>query len=219
MMLGGSELILLEDIFKESCEYLNGKLKWSGSRTRFTKVFLGFFSNLANQKENIRGERNYLTIDYVWHYETYSHHLELAVEHENKCKINDFLSKEIQHLIDVKADNKIAITYPTLGEESDLIEGIRNKIKRSARRLSTSENYLIIFGFSTTKSKNGRKRRAVKFNAYYITQDGKLSKKDEKVIFQGPKTATLRVEAIDQEGKPLQVPFRIEKVLEKKNTY
>ena len=95
-------------------------------------------------------------------------HLALAVEYENRCKIDEFLTKQIQRLIDVKADNKIAITYPTLGEESNLIERIRDKIENCARRYSTSENYLIVFGFSTSKRKfeRGAKRHAIAFKAY-----------------------------------------------------
>ena len=208
----------LEEIFEKLCDYLDGKLKWSEARKKFTDAVLSFFSNLANQKENMIGERNYLTIDYVWRYETNSHHLELAVEHENRCKIDEFLTKEIQHLIDVKADNKIAITYPTLGEESNLIEGIRDKIKNCSRRLSTSENYLIVFGFSTSKRKfeRGAKRRAIAFKAYYIEQGGRISKTDEKVVFQGLRTVTLRVRAIDEKGRPLRIPFRIERMRKQK---
>ena len=95
-------------------------------------------------------------------------HLALAVEYENRCKIDEFLTKQIQRLIDVKADNKIAITYPTLGEESNLIERIRDKIENCARRYSTSENYLIVFGFSTSKRKfeRGAKRHVIAFKAY-----------------------------------------------------
>ena len=71
-------MILLEEIFEKLCDYLDGNLRWSKHRKKFTNAVLTFFSNLATQQENIRGEPNYLDIDYVWHYEINSRHLVLA---------------------------------------------------------------------------------------------------------------------------------------------
>jgi len=206
---------MLEEIFREYCKYFDGKLRWTQRKRKFTAASLDFFSNLGKLKGNIREEKEYLRLDYVWHAEKEnSHHLELAVEHENECKIAEFLSKEIQHLIDVKADNKIAITYPTLGDESDLVGIIQEKIKSAKRKLSTPENYLLIFGFSTTKTVNGRKRRAIKFKAYYIQQDGELLSTDEETVLQGRRTLTVRAFGIGRDGvrRELKVPFSLRKV-------
>lgn len=141
-------------------------------------------SSWAEDRENIIEQRNYLLIDYVWRYEMasypYSQHILLAVEHENKGDSDSFLGKEVQHLIDVKADYKVAITYPSLGEETELIRKIRERIGSYTRKLSTKEQYLIVFGFTTRKKKKG----AIRFNAYFIDAQGELLKRKERVIYQ-----------------------------------
>jgi hypothetical protein len=189
--------------------FLDGKLRWSGSKKKFTNVMWLFFRELADHKEHIKSQREYLRIDYVWHYENDSRHLELAVEHENRFEFNKFLSEEIRSLIDVKACNKVAITYPQASEEKLLIEKIRKMIEKSAK-LDKPEEYLVILGFPTTKRENGRRKRAILLKAYYLTQNGEISKTDERVILQGKKTHTLKIEAVDEKGRPLRIPFKIE---------
>lgn len=115
------------------------------------------------------------------------HHIVLAVEHENKSDVEEFLKKEVKHLIDIKADNKIAITYPPLGEESELIEKVREKIGNCGRKLGTSEDYLIVFGFSTSKKVTGRKRRAILFKGYLIDSSGRTKDVYKRVILQTPR--------------------------------
>jgi hypothetical protein len=207
-------MTLLEEIFNEFCNRLDGKLRWTPSKTKFTKAVLNFFSNLSNERENINGEREYLRLDYVWHSTTESNNLILAVEHENKRNNERFLAEEVKHLIDVKAINKIAIYYPNLGEAKDLVNEIQHKIKNSMK-LTVSENYLIIFGYMTRKRSKGRSKRAILFKAHYMNQDGEIIKEDERVVFQGPKTFTLTISAQTPNGRPLKVPFRISPVRNK----
>lgn len=94
---------------------------------------------------------------------------------------NDFLESEIQHLLDIKADNKIVITYPQLGEENDLVNNVQERIKQYARKLtSIYENYLLILGFATRKSS----KPAIRFKGYIFDNSGKLINTIDKIIFQ-----------------------------------
>lgn len=106
--------------------------------------------------------------------------IELAVEHENWCLLDDFLREEIQHLLDIKADNKIAITYPRLGEEEELVSKVKERIKQYARKLVPFEDYLLILGFTTRK---GRKL-AIRFKGYLFNKDGELTETKDRTIFQ-----------------------------------
>ena len=184
-------MIYLTDIFQGLCDYLNEKLRWTEARSRFTKAVFDYFSDLleANYRHrSLKEERNYLTIDYIWRYETSSkHYIVLAIEHENKSDVDEFLNKEVQHLIDIEAENKIAITYPPLGEEGELIEKVREKIRRCGKKLRTLEDYLIVFGFSTSKKVNGKRRRAILFKGYRIDSTGGIKNRYERVILQTPR--------------------------------
>lgn len=204
-------MTLLEEIFNAFCSRLDGKLRWTPPKRKFSKAVLNFFSNLSDEKENINMETEYLRLDYVWRSETEPNNLVLAVEHENERNNEKFLAKEVKHLIDVKAYNKMAIYYPNLGDAKDLVNVIQNKI-RNSMKLTVPENYLIVFGYTTRKRRNGRSRRAIQFKAYYLNQDGEIIKEDERVVLQGPKTVTLTVSARTANGRLLNVPFRISRV-------
>lgn len=208
----GIRVALLEEIFEEFCNRLEGKLRWGRQRKKFSDAVFDFFLVLAKKKGNVSVEREYCRIDRIWRSKGNSHHIVLALEHENICKIEEFLTKEIQHLIDVKAENKIAITYPAQGDAKDLIQTIQNMIRANPLRLSTSEKYLIVFGFRTWKTIDGRKRRVILFKAYYIGPDGETLDTDERILLQGRRTFTLTVQAIDDRGRELRVPFRLERV-------
>lgn len=201
--------MLLEEIFQKLCTFLDGKLRWSSPKKKFTDVMWLFFQDLANQKEHIQSQREYLRIDYVWHFENDSRYLELAVEHENRFEFDKFLSEEIRSLIDVKAYNKVAMTYSPASEEKLLIEKIGKMIEKSAK-LDKPEQYLVILGYPTTERENGHRKRAILLKAYYMTHNGTISKTDERVILQGKKTYTLKIQAVDDKGRPLKIPFKIE---------
>ena len=110
-------MLYLDKLFEDLCNFLDGKLRWGrrkGGKIRFTGVVLTFFERIAEQEANLYGEKEYLGIDYVIRNETETcRGIELAVEHENEFLSrdkDDFIRKEIQHLIDIKASNKVAIT-------------------------------------------------------------------------------------------------------------
>ncbi len=116
----------------------------------------------------------------------------MAVEHENKGEVERFLNQEVQHLIDMKADHKIAITYPPLGEETTLIRRIRQRIESCAKKLSTGEEYMIVLGFATRK----KRKSAIRFNAYFIDAQGEFLRRKEHVIYQSPKTDQVKLRKI-----------------------
>lgn len=186
----------LSALFTHFCEYLDGKLKWSGEPkllSTWTKTVFPFFDSEIKKQgllsEHLYSKQHYALLDYVWIYdrETYpqTRFLHLAVEHENKRDMNEFLDKEINHLIDIKTCYKVAIGYPRHREETELLEKIRKKIEsfhlHSPLTIS-NEEYLIIFGFSDTL--NGKP--AIMFKGYIIDQTGKLVTIEplEKTVYQ-----------------------------------
>ncbi len=179
----------LPEVFDQFCDYIDGKLLWRGKGVPkiWTETVFNFFDVLvakqlvAKESRPYRVERNYMGIDYIWRYEqvdqgkvTYQH-IELAVEHENERDVKEFLDKEIRHLVDLKADNKIAITYPALADEMSLISEIQQLIGASGRRMN-NENYLIILGFTASK-------KALRFKGYFFNNAGdRQGEPKDKVI-------------------------------------
>jgi len=180
-------MILLETLFGEFCRYLDGKLYWTKSKSKeWTDTVLSFFRK-KNKTETIpyAEEQEHMKIDYIWRYDPKRYlinDIELAVEHEGEENdVATLVNKEIQHLVDLKARNKIAIFYPRMGDEKDLIEEIQRKIKSQSDIMKISqEKYLIILGYSTTK----KSKRAILFKGFIFNQNGDLEKQMEQTIFQ-----------------------------------
>ena len=177
--------MLPEDFFREFCKEFNGKLEWS-KRTKWKELIFDFFSELDERKRCYKFEKEYMGIDYVWkEISKYSYRIKLALEHEASEKsVEQLLNKEIQHLIDLKAENKIAILYPSQGEKEILLEEISKKIRNSHMRLEY-EKYLIILGFQATKENIGKRKRAIKFEGFIFDNNGNKEKSLEPcTIFQ-----------------------------------
>lgn len=179
-------IISLETLFEKFCKYLDGKLKWAKPKGKdWTDIVFGFFSEL-NKGEVVPyiEEKNYMLIDYIWRYGSrYSvNDIELAVEHEGEdYKVGEIISKEIQHLIDIKARNKVGIFYPSRGDEKELTGEISKKIKSQSDLVRLEkEEYLVILGYTTTKSG----RRAVLFKGFFFNNKGDITKEREFIIFQ-----------------------------------
>jgi len=179
----------LADVFTDFTSWLDHKLKWSGIpsvKSVWTKTIFSYFSDLRDRqgfKEYLLEEYNYLNVDYVWIYDRkdypQQHFIELAVEHENQRDVKTFLTQEIQHLIDMKADNKIAITYPHIGREEPLIADICNRIRWCIRK-TESEKYLVILGYPTKM----RRKSAINFKGYIIDDTGNELKRTDSTIYQ-----------------------------------
>jgi len=74
-------------------------------------------------EEKALAKNEYMLIDQIW-LEQYQEII-LALEHEHRgANINYLLDKEVSHLIDLRAMNKIGIFYPNLGNEKTLINNI-----------------------------------------------------------------------------------------------
>jgi hypothetical protein len=185
-------MILLDTLFDDFCKYLDGKLSWSESKDKeWTETVFGFFSQ-KNKLEIIpfNEVKEYMLVDYVWRYDPnrYSiYSIELAVEHEGQEKdVQTLIGEEIQHLVDLKARNKIGIFYPRLGDEKDFIEKIKHKIKSQFDDMKLPyEKYLIILGYATTRNA----RRSILFKGFIFNNQGEIEKQMERITFQKTKRA------------------------------
>lgn len=135
-------VISLPEFYEKLCERLNSRLPWKqGERT---KAFLKEVKALANPDTD--PEEEYMAIDLVWRTKDQVPHIELAFEHENDER-PPFLEKEIQHLLDLNADNKVAVTYlPNYYEEKneqELVTSIKKKMLGHTRK-DRQENWLIL---------------------------------------------------------------------------
>lgn len=166
----------LETIFKEFCNYLEGKIKWSGKERTFreeiTLLVFNFFDEVLSKKEGLIKTSPYMLIDAIWRYpkpQYTDEGIQIALEHEiSKRKISDFLNEEIQRLIDIKASNKIGIFYPSSEpDEKELREGIEMKLKASKYLANTGEKYLFIFGRPTKQRGEG----IILFKAFLCSYD------------------------------------------------
>ncbi|MFQ5861156.1 MAG: hypothetical protein ACE5IG_06375 [Dehalococcoidia bacterium] len=124
-----------------------------------------------------------MRVDYLWRYDSsqyYMNDIELAVEHENvTAKLSDLIEGEIQHLIDLKARNKVGIFYIAQGDEEDFVKAVGERIRMQGMR-SQLERYLIILGSTTSREK----RRALLFKGCFFAADGSLTNQQHQVIFQ-----------------------------------
>lgn len=125
--------------------------------SEWTQTVWSFFSK-KNSAETVPYEeaKKHMTIDYIWRYkpEQFSiYDLVLAVEHEGiENEVNDLTKKEVQHLIDIKARNKIGIFYPRLGDEKEFLKEIERRIQAQSPDLKLMlEKYLIILGYASRK--------------------------------------------------------------------
>jgi hypothetical protein len=174
-------LVFLSGLFTDFCEYFDGKLSWSMSRTEWTEAVLDYFKNQA-QKEEARVEPEYMLVDQIWRGE--NQEILLAMEHEHETEVNDLLDKEISHLIDLRAKVKVGIFYPHLGDEKILMDNVSARILHRAIYVPIpNEEYLIILGFPTKK----QKRAAILFKAYFLNHRGERANYREQIIMQAPK--------------------------------
>ena len=125
-----------------------------------------------------------MRVDYLWRNNNTGDIL-LAVEHENAVsKIQRLLSEEIQHLVDLKAIQKIAIVYPSLGDVERLLVGFGRKLQSRQYHLAIgilpAEEYLIIVGH-TTRSDG---RPAMEWKAHRFHATGAKEPTESHVIFQ-----------------------------------
>ena len=160
----------LETIFKEFCDYLEGKIKWSEKKTDFTKLIFEFFSQMAKTAQPPFVEkREYMLLDFIMRHKMAEYNfntIELALEHEvSQRRPEGVLSNEVQHLVDIKAKYKIGIFYPSAGDEEKLKSGIKEKIEQAKSLSVPWEEYLFIFGSPTTKES----KRCILFKAFHFT--------------------------------------------------
>jgi len=181
--------LTLNELFDKFCEYLHGKIKWKAPKNERTSLILNFFSELnKSEYRPYKEETEYMQIDYIWRdVSSFPYQrIVLAVEHENDFNFESFLGSEIQHLLDIKAENKIAITYPPVGDENRLIREVHERIKKYFLKSHLSELYLLILGFPTRKRPKGveKTKLAIRFKGYMFNNKGFLATppKDRTVL-------------------------------------
>jgi len=180
-------MIFLDDLFNEFCNHFDGKLKWEKPKGKtWTDSIFHFFSELNKEptKQYLEA-REYMSLDYVWRYgpPRYSMcDIELALEHEGETyKTEEIIADEIRHLVDVKARHKVAIFYPSAGDEVILLEKIAKTIEDQSDIVRLEqEKYLIILGYATTKES----KRAIMFKGFLFDSRGRITQKLERVVPQ-----------------------------------
>ena len=169
-------MIDLTSLFKELCEYLNGKIKWAGKdktlKTAITELVFGFFNQKISQKEGLIKTSPWMLIDAIWRYPKPKYTdecIQIALEHEiSKRKISVFLKEEIQRLVDAKAKYKIGIFYPSSDiDEKELREGIEKKLQYSNCLANPWEEYLFIFGRPNRQAG----KNVILFKAFHYSYD------------------------------------------------
>lgn len=107
----------LHDLFEKFAEHTGDRFRLSASRSERTRFVIEFFQKYLGAQGFGEPHREYMAIDAVWRDPNLGH-IALALEHENSHDIKEFLAKEMQHLVDIKAQTKVAIAYPHAGEET-----------------------------------------------------------------------------------------------------
>ena len=181
--------LTLNELFDEFCDYLHGKIKWKAPENERTALILSFFSELnKSEYRPYEEKREYMRIDYIWRdVSSFPYQkIVLAVEHENEFNFKSFLGTEIQRLLDIKAENKIAIAYPQVGNENRLIREVQERIKKYALKIHPFESYLLILGFTTRKRPKGveKPKLAVRFKGYIFNNKGDLTTFKDRTILQ-----------------------------------
>lgn len=175
-------MVNLVSLFNHLGEKSEGQLKWVEKDKTWTQWILQCFDDYMGSNHSVTGISNYMGIDRVWR-DSGLNCLILALEHENKFDREGFLDQEIQHLIDLKATCKVAITYPQHGEEEETIKEICDLISRNtilSLPQPFQEEYLIIFGFATRKEGQS----VILWKGYTINNVGKLLDTQTKVVVQ-----------------------------------
>ena len=174
----------LYDVFDKFCDASADTIRWKDGRQARTRFALEFFKHYATSMQWDGPYQEYMSIDAIWR-DSYSGYIVFALEHENKGDVESFVKGEISHLADLKSLNKVAVTYPHAGEETRILEAVKTVIGQRVNVSSNTfgEDYLIIFGFPTWQSKH----RAIRWNGYFLNNEGKLLDSREKVVSQSGK--------------------------------
>jgi len=162
-------------------------LSWKEKDSVWTGEIFGFFTSM-NQQYGYEEQRDYMLVDYIWRNTKGSaptFEIVLAVEHENvETDIGTILSKEISHLIDLKALNKVAVVYPSLGDEEELVRKLNDRLKRQLYRLSIgitpTERFLLITGFPTKKER----KLAIQWKGHFFDSWGNYERTEKRVVWQ-----------------------------------
>lgn len=153
------------------------------SEAEWTELVLSYFAEQA-KLETAEPIREYMLVDQVWRGRWQE--LVFALEHEHGTDVNELLTHEVAHLVDLRAKQKVGIFYPNLGDENDLMEGIKKRISSVGLFFPLQEEYMFILGFSTRK----QGRPAIKFKGYILDKTGKQTDLKEAEIFQAVKSPT-----------------------------
>jgi hypothetical protein len=171
----------LHELFQKFADHTEGQFRFADPATDRTRLVTEFFADYLRSLGLGEPHREYMGIDAVWR-DPHLGYIALALEHENSHDIKDFLAKEMQHLVDIKAETKVAIAYPHAGEETSALAEIRKLIQVVTNMTSNvfGEQYLLVFGMNTWQEK----RRAIQWKAYFMDRSGEIQGQREHVVRQ-----------------------------------
>ncbi len=175
-------MVDLVSLFNHLAEKSDGQLRWDNKDRAWTRWMFQCFDDYMVPTYSAGGISEYMEIDRVWR-DTNLDYITLGFEHENNFGREDFLTHEIQHLIDLKATYKVAITYPQLGEEEETAKEIGSLLNRSTwlRFIDyCTDEYLIVFGFATKKDG----KLTILWKGYRMDYTGKLLDTYTRVVMQ-----------------------------------
>src|SRR3989338_10607731 len=173
-------MVDLVSLFNHLAEKSDGQLRWDNKDRAWTRWMFQCLDDYMVPTYSTGGISEYMEIDRVWR-DTNLGYITLGFEHENNFGREDFLTHEIQHLIDLKATYKVAITYPQHGEEEETIKEICDLISRNtilSLPQPFQEEYLIKIGFATRKEGQS----VILWKGYRINNVGKLLDTQTKVV-------------------------------------
>ena len=175
-------MIPLETLFERFCRYMNGKRRWSDKDADWTATVGEFLELEAKvQTPDLQYVEEHLRIDFIWRRpaESLVGQIELAVEHENVTReLRQLLDSELQHLLDIKAVNKIGIFYINRVDQNDFLDQVEQRIRRQWLRFDI-ERYLVVLGYTVS----GRKQIEL-VGTIFDSKGSRLDRQLRRVVAQ-----------------------------------
>jgi hypothetical protein len=174
--------VSLHELFQKFTEQTEDRFRFAAPARERTRFVIELFTSVLRSSGLGEPQREYMGIDAVWR-DPHFGHLSLALEHENSHDIKEFLGKEMQHLVDIKAEAKVAIAYPHAGEETWALSEVRKLIQGVTNMTSNvfGEQYLLVLGSNTWQER----KRAIQWKGHFIDRSGETHAQLERVVRQG----------------------------------
>lgn len=177
----------LHDLFCKFADCTQDRFRLGPPRKEKTRFVVEFFHEYLQSLGFGDPDREYMGVDAVWR-DPHLRYIAVALEHENSHNMGEFLRKEMQHLVDLKAQVKVAIAYPHAGEETESLKEIARLIQQVVNMTTDifGEDYLIVFGFDTWRDR----KPAIQWKGYILNRLGEVQGPLERIVPQALRAAT-----------------------------